>query len=152
MPRLACENFRDRHAFVLGLASALSPTHTVHSNRESGLGRPDVSILPRVPGGPAAILEFKRVDAESDAEAALEAALPQIAERRTAVAAAERLVTAEKVAVVFTTPASVGKAQSSSSMWIPSRPPMAGGISMRCRITGWFLPNASPAAMRKIRL
>lgn len=48
------------HAFVLGLLVTLEPTHAVRSNRETGLGRADLLIVPKVPGLPGVVLEFKR--------------------------------------------------------------------------------------------
>jgi len=48
--------------FVLGLLAALEPAYFVRSNRESGQGRPDVMIKPRVAGNPGAVgavLELK---------------------------------------------------------------------------------------------
>jgi hypothetical protein len=47
------------HGFVLGLLGILEPGHLVRSNRESGKGRPDVLITPRMPGQPGAVLELK---------------------------------------------------------------------------------------------
>ncbi len=48
------------HAFVLGLLVTLEKTHFVRSNRESGEGRPDLLLIPRRPGLPGVVLEFKR--------------------------------------------------------------------------------------------
>lgn len=45
--------------FVLGLLAALEPEYLVRSNRESGSGRPDVTIRPRLAGKPGALLELK---------------------------------------------------------------------------------------------
>jgi hypothetical protein len=45
--------------FVLGLLAVLEPEYLVRSNRESGAGRPDVTIRPRVAGKPAAVLGLK---------------------------------------------------------------------------------------------
>jgi hypothetical protein len=45
--------------FVAGLLGALEPEYEVRSNRESGLGRPDVTVRPRQPGRPGAVLELK---------------------------------------------------------------------------------------------
>ncbi len=45
--------------FVLGLLAVLEPDYLVRSNRESGEGRPDVTIRPRLPGKPAVVLELK---------------------------------------------------------------------------------------------
>ena len=47
------------HAFVIGLLATLESDYLVRSNRESGTGRPDVVIRPRLPGRPGVILELK---------------------------------------------------------------------------------------------
>lgn len=47
------------HGFVLGLLAALEPEYLVRSNRESGSGRPDVTIRPRLAGKPGVLLELK---------------------------------------------------------------------------------------------
>ncbi len=47
------------HAFVIGLLATLEPAHQVRSNRESGHGRPDVTIRPRGGAGPGVVLELK---------------------------------------------------------------------------------------------
>lgn len=46
-------------AFVLGLLSVMEGDYLVRSNRESGHGRPDVTIAPRAAGKPGALLELK---------------------------------------------------------------------------------------------
>jgi hypothetical protein len=67
--------------FVIGLLAVMEPTHLVRSNRESGAGRPDVLIRPRVPGQPGAVLELKVARAgERSLEAALDEGLAQLAE------------------------------------------------------------------------
>jgi hypothetical protein len=71
--------------FVIGLLAVMEPTHLVRSNRESGAGRPDVQIRPRVPGQPGVILELKVARAAekspgSHLDAALDEALVQLAE------------------------------------------------------------------------
>ena len=66
-------------AFVMGLLVHMSPTHRVHSNQESGLGRADVLIVPRRAGSPGVVLELKRLEEGADPEGALVAALEQIA-------------------------------------------------------------------------
>ncbi len=65
-------------AFVAGLLVALERTHQVRSNRESGLGRCDVLIIPRKPGGPGVVLELKVLKASDSMEEALKAALEQV--------------------------------------------------------------------------
>ncbi|HND34113.1 MAG TPA: AAA family ATPase, partial [Myxococcota bacterium] len=47
------------HAFVLGLLVTLEKTHAVCSNREVGQGRADVLLIPKSPGQPGVVLEFK---------------------------------------------------------------------------------------------
>jgi hypothetical protein len=51
------ENLYQR--FIIGLLAVMEPTHLVRSNRESGAGRPDVMIRPRIPGQPGVIIELK---------------------------------------------------------------------------------------------
>jgi hypothetical protein len=68
--------------FVLGLLAALEPDYLVRSNRESGEGRPDVTIRPRVPGKPAAVLELKVArKGKKTPAAALREGLAQIREK-----------------------------------------------------------------------
>ncbi len=45
--------------FIVGLLAVLEPAHQVRSNRESGKGRSDVLIRPRVPRTPGVVLELK---------------------------------------------------------------------------------------------
>ena len=47
------------HGFVVGLLAVLEPDYQVRSNRESGKGRPDVTIRPSSPGKPGVVLELK---------------------------------------------------------------------------------------------
>ena len=47
------------HAFIIGLLATLEPAYEVRSNRESGKGRPDVTLRPRHAGKPGAVLELK---------------------------------------------------------------------------------------------
>ena len=85
------------HAFVLGLLLGLSDTHEVKSNRESGLGRYDVMLIPKGfpeenqhrkhtldPTQLGIVIEFKKVNAlkKETLEEAAEAALQQIAQKR----------------------------------------------------------------------
>ena len=70
------------HAFILGLLVSMEGTHTVRSNRESGDGRPDVTILPRRPGLPGVVIEFKRPKGKAPLATSARAALKQIETRR----------------------------------------------------------------------
>lgn len=68
------------HAFVLGMLVSLSETHKVKSNRESGLGRYDVMLIPRNQNDYGVIFEFKKYDEsdEKSIEQAAENAFTQI--------------------------------------------------------------------------
>mgnify|MGYP000573660478 CR=1 FL=1 len=67
------------HVFILGLLLTMQPRHLVRSNRESGLGRSDVLIIPREPGQPGVVLELKvRRSGQTLAQAATDG-LQQIA-------------------------------------------------------------------------
>ena len=50
------------HGLVLGMLAYLSGEYTVESNRECGMGRPDIVLIQRGPGRPdhALLFEFKR--------------------------------------------------------------------------------------------
>ena len=50
------------HALVLGMLVSIHTTHIIKSNRESGLGRYDVMIIPRDITKLGIIIEFKKVD------------------------------------------------------------------------------------------
>jgi hypothetical protein len=68
------------HAYVLGLLVGLDATHEVKSNRESGIGRYDVCLIPRDSSKSATIIEFKVFNPEkdSDMKIAAQSALAQI--------------------------------------------------------------------------
>jgi hypothetical protein len=70
--------------FIIGLLAAMEPKYLVRSNRESGTGRPDVLIRPRVPGRPGVVMELKVArggdkPGSSALDAALDEALAQLA-------------------------------------------------------------------------
>ncbi|KZL94081.1 PD-(D/E)XK nuclease domain-containing protein [Clostridium magnum] len=71
------------HAFVLGMLLGLGDNYEVKSNRESGYGRYDVSVIPKATSKIGIVMEFKKVDEdeEEDLEKAADAALEQIKER-----------------------------------------------------------------------
>lgn len=68
------------HAFILGMLVSLSSTHEIVSNRESGLGRYDVSLIPKDISKPGIIMEFKsiRVNSKVSLEDGMTNALNQI--------------------------------------------------------------------------
>ncbi|MGE5340756.1 MAG: AAA family ATPase [Candidatus Omnitrophota bacterium] len=72
------------HALVMGLLIWITNTHDVKSNRESGYGRYDIMIIPKDPSKIGYVIEFKTVDEDDNetVEAALEAALMQIEEKK----------------------------------------------------------------------
>jgi PD-(D/E)XK nuclease superfamily len=80
------------HGLVVGLLAGLGSRYEVRSNRESGLGRCDVMVLPRSAGQPGVVMELKRVDPEAGEtrEKALAAALKQIRKRDYAAELRER--------------------------------------------------------------
>jgi hypothetical protein len=80
------------HGLVVGLLAGLGPAYQVRSNRESGLGRCDVLVLPRNAGEPGVVLELKSVDtrAGETVDKAIRAALRQIRTRDYAAELRER--------------------------------------------------------------
>nr|WP_090042895.1 AAA family ATPase [Clostridium frigidicarnis] len=68
------------HAFILGMLVSLSSTHEIVSNRESGLGRYDVSLIPKDISKPGIIMEFKsiRINSKMTLEKGMDNALNQI--------------------------------------------------------------------------
>lgn len=68
------------HGFILGMLIGLSDRYEVKSNRESGLGRYDVMLIPKNPSELGIIMEFKKIDRFEKAtlETAVESALAQI--------------------------------------------------------------------------
>jgi len=67
------------HGFMLALTAGLIDQYQIESNRESGLGRPDLLFIPRDPNKTlAVILEFKHVKKGDKAQTIAEQALSQI--------------------------------------------------------------------------
>jgi hypothetical protein len=92
------------HALVAGMLTWISDTHEIKSNRESGYGRYDISIIPHDPGQTGYVIEFKTVDTEENEtiESAVQAALKQIEEKKYETELLERGVkNYKKLAVVF---------------------------------------------------
>ena len=79
------ETEKTYHAFVLGMLISLpKPDYQLKSNRESGLGRYDVMIIPKDTTKKGIIIEFKKFDAEDEKsiEDAIESAFTQIEEKK----------------------------------------------------------------------
>lgn len=71
------------HGMMLGLCAVLSNRYQVHSNRESGLGRFDVCLIPREKTNPGFVFEFKFTkDEKVDLDVLAEDALEQIEEKK----------------------------------------------------------------------
>ena len=67
------------HGMMLGLCAVLGSQYKVRSNRESGLGRFDIELLPMVQGIPGFIFEFKHTkDINVDLDSLANSALRQI--------------------------------------------------------------------------
>ena len=67
------------HGMMLGLCAVLGSQFKVRSNRESGLGRFDIELLPMVKGIPGFIFEFKHTkDINVDLDSLANSALRQI--------------------------------------------------------------------------
>lgn len=66
------------HVFCLGVFFNLNSMYQVHSNKESGRGRSDIILVPRVKGPPAYIFEFKASKSSEDCESSAKLALKQI--------------------------------------------------------------------------
>lgn len=67
------------HGMMLGLCAVLGSQFKVRSNRESGLGRFDIGLLPMVKGIPGFIFEFKHTkDINVDLDSLANSALKQI--------------------------------------------------------------------------
>ena len=89
-------------AFILGLLVNLSIDYEVTSEKESGYGRYDISIVPKDKSKKAIIMELKRIEKEETAQKALENALAQIEEKKYESAVlAQGIKDIEKLAVVF---------------------------------------------------
>ncbi len=82
---LAKEDFY--HGMMLGLLSIMSDEYAIRSNRESGEGRFDIELQPRVKGLPGILMEFKAGDDDSEGRLSelAEAAIKQIRDKQYAV-------------------------------------------------------------------
>lgn len=67
------------HVMMLGLCAILGNRYKIRSNRESGLGRFDIQLMPLTKGMPGFIFEFKHTkDEHTDLSALADSALQQI--------------------------------------------------------------------------
>lgn len=71
------------HGMMLGLCAILGNRYKIRSNRESGLGRFDIQLMPLTKGMPGFIFEFKHTkDEHTDLSALADSALQQIEARK----------------------------------------------------------------------
>jgi hypothetical protein len=92
------------HALVAGLLTWISNTHEIKSNRESGYGRYDITIIPHDITQTGYVIEFKTVDKEDNetVETAVESALAQIEAKKYQTELIERgIKNYKKLAIVF---------------------------------------------------
>ncbi|MCU0285582.1 MAG: PD-(D/E)XK nuclease domain-containing protein [Acidobacteria bacterium] len=92
------------HALVTGLLVWISDTHEIKSNRESGYGRYDISIIPKDVHKVGYVIEFKAIEEEDGetVESAVESALKQIEDKQYETELRERgIKNIKKLAIVF---------------------------------------------------
>ena len=70
------------HLLLLGMAAYFANTHHVRSNRESGYGRYDIALEPKIEGMKAIILELKVADENEDLKKIAQKAFNQIQTRQ----------------------------------------------------------------------
>jgi len=70
------------HLFVVGLLILLADQYHVKSNRESGLGRYDIMLIPQDLSTLGIVIEFKKVSSQETLELAAERALNQIKQKQ----------------------------------------------------------------------
>lgn len=66
------------HGLVLGLIATLHDTYRIYSNRESGLGRYDVALIPNDKNQMGLVIEFKTIKSANQLENEAKQALQQI--------------------------------------------------------------------------
>ena len=99
IPSKTAEPERFYHGFVLGLMVELADRYIITSNRESGFGRYDVIIEPKIKEDLAIILEFKvhNPKTEQSLQDTVNAALQQIEDKKYAAVLKEKGIDADKI-------------------------------------------------------
>jgi len=69
------------HAFFLGLFLQLDQHYEIASNREAGLGRYDIALIPKETGQPGIVLELKKAGSRDKLETRAQEALDQASAR-----------------------------------------------------------------------
>ena len=89
-------------AFMLGLLVNLTGEYEIYSNKESGLGRFDISVIPKEKDKTAFIMELKTIRKRETKEESLEEALKQINDKKYEIEIIKRGITdIMKLGVVF---------------------------------------------------
>ncbi|MBA2369225.1 MAG: AAA family ATPase [Candidatus Protochlamydia sp.] len=80
----SAESEKIYHGFILGMLIGLRDRYEIKSNRESGLGRYDVLLIPKNPNDLGIVMEFKKIGRfeKTTLEAAVESALKQIEDKQ----------------------------------------------------------------------
>ncbi|KDE69301.1 AAA family ATPase [Fusobacterium necrophorum] len=79
---ITMEDEKIYHVFMIGLLSVLQGEYYIHSNKESGFGRYDISMEPRDNKKSGFILEFKLAKSEEELEKKAKEALEQIESKK----------------------------------------------------------------------
>jgi hypothetical protein len=91
------------HVYILALMKGRLDIYTASSNKESGLGRYDILLLPSSNQLPAVIFETKKIASDGDTEKALTGALNQIDEKKYITVVKEAGInTVLKIGLVYT--------------------------------------------------
>lgn len=61
-------NEQTYHVYTLGLHAVLSDDYIIKSTRESGEGRYEIILIPRIPQKKGIIIEMKRIEKQKDNE------------------------------------------------------------------------------------
>ncbi len=98
-PSEETEPERFYHGFVLGLIVELADSYTIISNRESGFGRYDVLLEPKINQDNAIIIEFKVYNSkkEKDLQDTLNSALQQIEDKKYAASMEAKEIQTERI-------------------------------------------------------
>ena len=76
------EKEKSYHLLLLGMAAYFANTHHIRSNKESGHGRYDIALEPKIKGAKAMILELKVADENEDLRQVAQKAFDQIQSRQ----------------------------------------------------------------------